>query len=55
MGRLVAFLTERLPSEQPWAVVDAVCRGPDAAPCIFFEVATQARADSLIQRLIQHR
>ena len=50
MGRLAAFLTERLPSEQPWTVVDAVRRGPDAAPCIFFEVATLAQADSLIQR-----
>ena len=50
MGRLVTFLTERLPSEQPWAVMDAVCRGPDAASsCIFFGVATLAQADSLIQ------
>ena len=31
-------------------MVDAVRRGPGAAPCIFFEVATLAQADSLIQR-----
>ena len=31
-------------------MVDAVRRGPGAAPCIFFEVATLAQEDSLIQR-----
>ena len=49
LDRLAAFLAERLPTDQPLAVVDAVRRGPNAAPCIFFEVATLAQADSLIQ------
>jgi len=48
-ARLQAFLADRLPAGQPWAVVDAIRRGPAAAPFLFFELATLAQADTLVQ------
>lgn len=53
-GRVMQFLSDGLKEgggpQMEWEVVDAVRRGPAAAPWVWFEVAKLSQADCLIER-----
>lgn len=53
-GRVKQFLSDSLVKKDApqveWEVVDAVRRGPVAAPWVWFEVSTLSQADCLIER-----